>query len=305
MSGMLIAPISFGVCLVFFGLPEFHAELDRYNSTIYATTAAVAYNVFAGPASLAEKSTPEVADMTSLVESSFQELYDAAKNGTLEHLDNNDCLDAFAQTYQTTYSNLWVVSNSTNDTYLLVYTNPVYDPAVIHMAGGTPGPYDWLCPSGLVGSNCDGQALSEVRSEIADNDWSVGDSSYQDERYNVQYCMAMRMPQYCKLQYSFPLTMVAIAFNLVKASILLYMWLGIPEAPILTIGDAIASFLRRPDSYTQSGCLFTGAEVRRMGRNASAPPNKELLHGPKLFENKRRRWAEAVSGGRWTFSVIL
>lgn len=44
--------------------------------------------------------------------------------------------------------------------------------------------------------------------------------------------------------------MVVIVFNIVKASVLLYMWLRIAEAPLLTIGDAIASFLRRPDPYT-------------------------------------------------------
>jgi hypothetical protein len=117
--------------------------------------------------------------------------------------------------------------------------------------------------------------------------------------------MAMKRPQYFKLQDSFPLTMVVIAFNIVKASVLLYMWHGISEAPLLTIGDAIASFLRRPDPYMRTGCLLAGAEVRSVDWTTSATLKKKVIHGPKIFDGKRKRWGSAASGRRWTFSVIL
>lgn len=241
---------------------------------------------------------------SSQVYSAFEQLYGAAKNDTLVRLDNNDCLDAFAQTYQTTYSMAWVVSNSTtNGTYALVYTNPVYQPSV-HNVDGVPGTYDWLCPVGALGSTCNSGTLSEIRSEIARNDWSVG-NQLASQRYTVDYCMAMKMPQDCKLQYSFPLTMTVIAFNIAKAIVLLSLWLGLPDIPILTIGDAIASFLRREDAYTRNACLLTAAEARLADRYAHAPAHKPIIHGPKVFDHKRRRWSSAASGGRWAFGVIL
>jgi hypothetical protein len=99
--------------------------------------------------------------------------------------------------------------------------------------------------------------------------------------------------------------MVVIAFNIFKASVLLYMWIGISEAPLLTVGDAIASFLRRPDPYTRTGCLLSGAEVRRIHEFTPATVKTKLLHGPKVFDAKRKHWGSAASGRRWAFSVIL
>lgn len=99
--------------------------------------------------------------------------------------------------------------------------------------------------------------------------------------------------------------MVVIVFNIVKASVLLYMWLEISEAPLLTIGDAIASFLRRPDPYARTGCLLAGAEVRSIDRSTSATMKQKILQGPKIFGGKRKRWGSAASGRRWTFGVIV
>lgn len=99
--------------------------------------------------------------------------------------------------------------------------------------------------------------------------------------------------------------MVVIVLSIVKVSVLLYMWLGISEAPLLTIGDAIASFLRRPDPYTRTGSLLAGAEVRSVDRSTSATLKQKLLQGPKIFGGKRERWGSAASVRRRTFSVIL
>lgn len=105
------------------------AKDARYNSTVYSTTAASAYDVWAGPASYARKTAEEL-DTDPSSDSSIAELYNAIQDGILVHLENTDCLNAFATTYQTTYSKLWVVSNITNTstTYALVYTNPIFEP---------------------------------------------------------------------------------------------------------------------------------------------------------------------------------
>jgi hypothetical protein len=232
----------------------------------------------------------------------FRELYYAAKTGTLDHLDNLDCLDAFAQIFQTTYRMLWIVSDSyqENNTYVLVYTNPVFNPSGYN-GHGIPGPYDWICPDTV---NCNSDALPLVRSKISQKEWTAGNPENL-ERYNVQYCMAMKKPQYCRLQYSLLPTIVVVVFNLVKASVLLYIWLEISEIPILTIGDAIASFLRRPDPFTQTGCLLSGTDVRHIDRVHPTSIKKKLLHRSKRFENERERWGSAASARRWAFSVFL
>lgn len=164
-------------------------------------------------------------------------------------------------------------------------------------------PYEWLCPNDW-SDDCVAY-LPTIQSQIKMDNWTVASTSSSGGGWKVDYCLAQKVRQFCKLQYSFPLTMVVITFNLVKAAILCYMWFGMREAPILTIGDAIASFLRRPDPYTKGGCLLLNREAKSMLWYSSRSIKKWPLHEPRKYVGKRRRWGSAVSPRRWVFSISL
>lgn len=244
---------------------------------------------------------------------SFQTIYYAAQNGTLQHLDNLKCLDAFAQTFQSTYSKLLLVTEDVegSDSYALVYTNPVLDPMAYFLASGNGylrsgnGPYDWLCPQDVGRlTQCNDNYLPTIRSQIANNNWTVQGPVSGDTFKHIDYCLAEKAPQLCKLQYSFPITMFVIAFNIVKSSILLYLWIGVPDAPILVIGDAIASFLRHQDPYTQGDCLLAYRDVKNLHRSPESILNR-AQRDPEQFHNKRRLWRAAASTRRWSMAIIL
>lgn len=237
---------------------------------------------------------------------SFHELYSSAKNGSLHRLDNDECIDAFGVTFQSAYKRLWLVTDDlgNNDTYEFVYENTVYLPILNTRSGSSP--YGWLCGNELQEINrlCKRFESFGILPRSLNNDWPVsipnaGGSTFNSPIFDVRYCMAEKSDGYCKLQYSLPLTIIVITFNLVKSSILAYMWLGIRDAPILTIGDAIASFLRRSDRHTRKGCLLTGREAT--SRNKPIQP----LHEPRAFQNKRMIWSNAASGRRWALSIVL
>jgi hypothetical protein len=164
-------------------------------------------------------------------------------------------------------------------------------------------PYEWLCPNDL-GYDCE-VYLPSIQSQIKKDNWTVASHSSSGGGWKVDYCLAEKVRQFCKLQYSFPLTMVVITFNLVKSAILCYMWFGMREAPILTIGDAIASFLRRPDPHTKGGCLLLHREVESMLWYLPTSIKKYPLHKPRRYFGKRKRWGSAVSTRRWVFSISL
>jgi hypothetical protein len=151
--------------------------------------------------------------------------------------------------------------------------------------------------------HCNSNYLSTIRSQIASNNWTV-ENGVSSGNYKVDYCLAEKAPQYCKLQYSFLLTMTVIAFNIVKSIILLYMWIGIPDAPILTVGDAIASFLRRVDPYTQGGCLIAYHYVEYVHRVLGSLKNR-TQHDPEPFCKEQRLWGSAVSSRRWRIIIIM
>ncbi|CAI7594746.1 unnamed protein product [Penicillium crustosum] len=239
------------------------------------------YNIFLGHGDLGKIYSPDLEVPLHDTDkwSSFNGLLSSAKNGSLQHLDPKECVENYAQTFQTTYGDLLLVTEqvSTNTSYVYLTTQGVLNPRrYLDLTPPQADPYRWLCPSDW-SDDCE-VYLPTIQSQIKKDDWSVGGTSSSGGGWKIDYCLAKKARQFCKLQYSFPLTMVVITFNLVKSTILCYMWFGMKEAPILTIGDAIASFLRRPDPYTKGGCLLLNREAESMSRSSSASIKKYPLH---------------------------
>lgn len=231
----------------------------------------------------------------------------SAKNESLHHLGPKECVDNYAQTFQTTYGDLLLVTEqvSTNTSYVYLTMQGVFNPQrYLDLEPPGADPYGWLCPNDW-GDDCE-VYLPTIQSQIKEGNWTVPSTSSSGGGWKVDYCLAEKVRQFCKLQYSFPLTMVVITFNLVKSAILCYMWFGMREAPILTIGDAITSFLRRPDPHTKGGCLLLNREAESvLFRYSPASIKKYPLHEPRKYVGKRRRWGSAVSTRRWVFSISL
>ena len=310
-----------------------------YNSAIYPTQASAAYNVFAGSGPLDQEAWSDVhlkgvigyhdnrttqsfeKDKNSDWGYSLQGLFRASQNGTLKELRNTECLDKFAQIYQKEYGKLLLVTGDIqeNNSYTLIYTNPVYKSNSKLSAPGSPdysssdyqgaGPYDWICLKGATRS-CKSEQPPIMREGRANDSWTVsnwvsesGDIRPFTTRYKVEYCLAEEMPQHNRLQCSVSLMIVVIAFNIIKMCVLFYMWLGIHDAPILTVGDAIASFLRRSDSYSRGRCLLDNRNVKYMNPSSQVPAEK--THLQTVFTESRRQWRVAVSSRRWAFSIVM
>ncbi|KAJ5520793.1 hypothetical protein N7463_001246 [Penicillium fimorum] len=291
--------------LGFLSLP-FHL---MYNSAVYETTAVYAYDVFAGPAPLPQMDWTNVRLTNTILlsqievkEKTFRDLFNLAANGTAGHLQASECVDGFAQTFQKAYSKVLLVTDDVkgNDSYAYIYTNPVFNPHEYKV--GSVGPYDWLCPGGLgrPDFNCNISSIPDIKSHITGNTWTISG-------YKIDYCLVEELPQRCKLQYSFTTTMIVIIFNIGKAGILFYIWFHTPDTdtPILTIGDAIATFLRRPDWCTEGGCLLSHDNVRHLRDASPGAFKNRLLKETGPFSEKRRRWGSAPSTRRWKFSIFL
>lgn len=286
-----------------------------YNAAIFPTTGAPAYNVFAGPGNL------ENLDMTNIAlnnapddrdkNNAFGRLVEKAKNSTLHQLDNSTCLESFAQTYQTKYGALYIVTNNvtSNTSSSIVTANPVYQMTgnSSHLAGR--GAYPWMCPNGFE-SNCTSQSgLLRMREWPHIGNWTVNiPSAYGPgiaTNYSVDSCLAEPVTQHCRLQYSTELTAIIIALNILKSAVLLYIWLGISNAPLLTIGDAVASFLTRPDVYSQGMCMHFYSHKSVLFASITIDKERESHRNPLPYSEKRKRWGRAASIRRWTFSIAL
>ncbi|KAL4914499.1 hypothetical protein BDW62DRAFT_213385 [Aspergillus aurantiobrunneus] len=283
------------ICLMLSSLP-----LHLFcNSTIFCTTAAYPYNVFAGRDSLGDEAAPSIEGTAGAGdEYAFERLHQAARNGTLQRLKSSDCVGAYATTYQTSYGDLLLVTDGSNTTdhYDMVAYQKVFDAnGHISIAPERDDPYAWLCPPEPK-TTCN-HYLPDIYSQIDNDNWVVYGGLAD---YTVASCLSLKLPEHCKLQYSLPLTLIVIATNVVKAAIMLYMSVRNPEPPMLTTGDAVASFLRQPDRTTLGRCLLPGAEVSRV----TSQDVSTSLYTPLAYEG-RRRWFSTVSFCRWALIFIL
>ncbi|KAL3461769.1 hypothetical protein BJX64DRAFT_299963 [Aspergillus heterothallicus] len=242
-----------------------------YNSTIFYTISAYGYDVFIGPDSPAGK--PLDALYSGASESSFTRLYNAAQNGTLDSLTVPECFSAYAATYHTKYGNVLLLSDDIKAAY--EYSNVGSEPVWRPLQGWTP--HSWMCD--YFDASC--------ASRAAQGDWEVAGEG-------VDSCLVERAPQHCRLQYSLPLTIAVIVSNAVKAVILCYMSFSKGDAPMLTTGDAVASFLREPDTKSEGKCLLSAKYVREATRTKNIP-----LHLPLPYQENRARWYSAVPKRKW------
>ncbi|RJE24014.1 hypothetical protein PHISCL_03669 [Aspergillus sclerotialis] len=279
----------------------------RYNSTIFPTVSANEYNVFLGEGSFGDISLEDIKlneisryrlDSPEYnLTSSFNRLHEKAKKRTLKQLDNQMCVNAYATTYQTTYGSLLLVSNDTGNAneYFAIDHQQIFNPGSYKRTlPPDSDPYRWLCPKQESDNAQDCRKfLPDIRSQIADGTWTVNS-------HHVASCLAEVAPPHCKLQYSLPLMTVVVVFIAIKATAICYVSFR-KEVPILTVGDAVASFIKSPDKLARGQCLISMKDVRRCIEGAYP----EWPHYEKLrFDDKPKQWRAAVPWGRWSFGII-
>ena len=108
------------------------------------------------------------------------------------------------------------------------------------------------------------------------------------------------MNQLCRLQFNRQLVFVVIAFNLAKALVLVYVFVAVKENPLLTIGDAVASFLKQPDDTTSGLCLMSKENINQW-------KNRHLVSERvgRPYDPTRKRWSTVVSKARWAACMVL
>jgi len=128
-----------------------------------------------------------------------------------------------------------------------------------------------------------------VRKSEISGDWKpFGDK--------VKYCLSQRLREHCKLQFSLHIALLVIILNLLKATVMLILAFSVKERPLMTMGDAVSSFLQQPDSTTENVCLLTMSNVQYMHDWAPVPEVYDLEH---------KRWFCAASLSRWgAFSIM-
>lgn len=125
--------------------------------------------------------------------------------------------------------------------------------------------------------------------------------------YPVDFCVSEVAPERCGYSGNVPIISIVIICNAVKIGAMLFVALRLRDEPLITIGDAVESFLDHADERTTGACLYSKRDI--LQKNTW---NKSGNIEPKQADFKPRKWNSAASGRRWTivlgsltFAIIL
>lgn len=202
------------------------------------------------------------------------DMHQKAVAGKLDRLENKECIDAYAVPLQTNRRNVLVITknNSSRTDIFDAFEAPV--PSATNRDGLEQ--YSWLCQKLKLNSN--DQCLYHTEHLRLDASmWTITDDA------KILYCLAERTEEHCKVQLSVPFLVIVLITCLFKSVVMFAVAFFTYETPLMTTGDAITSFLSRPDRHTRFMCLASKDYIirHRGGWRASAPA---------YFVNKPKRW---------------
>ncbi|PGH21346.1 hypothetical protein AJ80_03397 [Polytolypa hystricis UAMH7299] len=263
-----------------------------YNSAIFASTAAYQYQIIAANDDfIQDGGFDRIHSFNRLGLDPYLvfHLHEAAIAGRLERLDPSTCIQSYAQDFQTEWGNVILVSNDTGrsaETYPLLKTDYVGVGFTTSSMECPQDPYHWVCniaSSCLYGGDVPCKYKIPELVEHSSN-WTVLD-------HKIGYCLAEKEEEQCTLMFSLPIAITVIVMNLSKAVLMCLTLYTVKDNPLITIGDAVASFLQRPDPATENMCLLSRGDLQTLPHIWPA--------GPKPWKPVKQSWGRSASGGRW------
>jgi len=227
-----------------------------------------------------------------------QTLRDRLLADELRRMEPQECIQAYATEFQTAQGSVILVTKGDSvETSLDSETvlESIFSQYQYSLNGKKckPHAFEWIC--GGSGSKCPTTREPCERiwqTDVDANDWSPRGSK-------VDYCLSEDLEALCRLQFDKRLAYVVIAFNAVKVLVLAYIFLGVREKPLLTVGDAVASFMRKTDLSTAGRCLISRRSDQVM-KWQNWIPSKGQPYDPRP-----KRWRQSVGGGRWCITMIM
>ena len=211
-------------------------------------------------------------------------------------LENEDCSLEFSRPFVSDWAALILVLNTTDQggVYRVAQsasekgfnTNPFF-------CGESKGIADCDKAGNLNGMNSwHWHELACDQKKHSSNPYYCGVQAEND--YTVlQYCLAQPAVQSCRVEVSLILLFIVIFCNAVKVMCLfLVLWLPSFQ-PLITMGDAIATFLACPDSTTS----LKGALIHH--KSESDTPTAPYWRPTRI------RWFRSVDGSRWIKGVCF
>lgn len=216
-----------------------------------------------------------------------------AEHANVERLDNAKCINTYAQDFLSDRSNLILLTDGlgeqcqnasgANDIPVNCSSLQEYEDIPLDAPTGNglhiytwlygAGPYDYVESSDL-------------------NNLKRNPGNWTVFGHRINGCISQRVEPRCRLNFSLPLGVTVVVFNLFKSGCITLVFLFLRDQPLITVGDAVASFLRSPDPSTAGLCLASAKEVQETWGKRIPPPAKECVP-------ESRRYSEGAGRKVW------
>lgn len=261
-----------------------------YNSAIFSSLGTRQFNIFLVSEDFLDGGAFDLSGgpglhHPNLTDPSIVESYQ--KQTSLARLENKACVETYSATTISSYSDLLLVCDylSPDDNSLISFDSSQRSPLV------SDGHYN-----GVFCSMSTFDVCTPSNIKVNPENWiiDVNPEQLPKNPTAIQYCLGHPVEERCKLQFSLAILIVVIVCNLMETICMCVIVRKRDPEPLVTLGDAIASFLDRPDVTTEGNCIV----------------------GKTRFESRRyydllasrwdpRHWFQAASSRRWLVCTIL
>ncbi|RFU24272.1 hypothetical protein B7463_g12067, partial [Scytalidium lignicola] len=236
----------------------------------------------------------------------FNSIRENATNPKMVHnLTNTACINGYSSSpFVSSLGNVILIAHGKNDTN--AFLNEVY----VNPADSTLS-FSWICPLDshveAFSGNCNPASQTKHASTWAPLDPSLRLGYETSIDTTVKYCLAEARNSDCHLGIAPFILVVVVICNFTKLlCFLLVLYLGtrtpLHQNPLVTIGDAIESFLNNPDPHMEGRALITKNIATKSPSLAFTSPSHPTY--PICFTGKQLCWYRAVSWPRWLACLI-
>ncbi|PYI10621.1 hypothetical protein BO78DRAFT_458425 [Aspergillus sclerotiicarbonarius CBS 121057] len=299
-----------------------------YNSVIFSSITRFDYGIILVPEDLTPTDSlvgkDEASAFFDAVGSTPEVILTEIFNGTFQNVSNSECLEKYNVQFNTHLGTLILVAERQ------YFSNVSSLQATLQ---GSSSVYDYVK---IVGKSRAEEAIEEGHWKAEGTDWDTYDYYDEPPSIPISHCMRKTMTQRCRLLFSPSIALAVILFNLAKV-ICMYLTARTDRSEIfLRVGDAVSSFLAKPDPTTEGRCLLSREDMtrgpyrwepvpswkssirRRIRRYRAEKPidmSMETHHMlgeiPSSQETSPRKlptrklWFQAASKARWATALIM
>ena len=219
--------------------------------------------------------------------------YNANPN-SYEDLTPSQCTKLYNTDYVSSHRNLFLITKQSSNT---TRNNTILDMIQVGNLGISPS--SWMCAYDLAGEPrvyleaafpCDPSVLTaKVTNGLP---WRV--TLTTGEEVEISGCKSEKTAERCRVQFMLEIMTVVICCNFVKVFCMVMVLVRYREPTLVTLGDAVDSFLRNPDPTTIGICF---ADRRYIKKEWGCDGWRVE---PRQWKQKGvQRWWTSVSATRW------